>query len=162
MVRFIALLLVIICPLAAFAEEGPRVEIIRNFGLSSFGPFSLTEGRDGAFLLLEAGPAGPAVRVQRLTPSGRKRRLRSIEAGTYFTGNPPMLVPTENGEWVGNSWRGLIGLDDDYRILLARNDVPEAARRLLVPDGRALVPANPSHRPHRQFLAYHRANIFKG
>lgn len=58
--------------------------------------------------------------------------------------------------------RGLIGLDDDYRILLARNDVPEAARRLLVPDGRALVPANPSHRPHRQFLAYHRANIFKG
>jgi putative restriction endonuclease len=58
--------------------------------------------------------------------------------------------------------RGLVSVDDDRTLLVARDRVPEAARRLFLPDGRILAPHRPDWCPHPQFLRYHRENVFKG
>jgi putative restriction endonuclease len=58
--------------------------------------------------------------------------------------------------------RGLVSVDDDLTILVARDRLPEAAARLLNPDGRLRAPAEPWMRPHPRFLAHHRDRIFKG
>lgn len=58
--------------------------------------------------------------------------------------------------------RGLISVDDDYRILFARNKIPEPVKRLLNPDKRLLLPPTSDLQPHTQFLRYHRECVFKG
>jgi putative restriction endonuclease len=58
--------------------------------------------------------------------------------------------------------RGLISIDDDHRILVARDRVPDPVMRFLREDGRALVPKRADQKPHSEFLRYHRQNIFKG
>lgn len=58
--------------------------------------------------------------------------------------------------------RGLLSLDDDYTILMARDRVPEPVHRMINPDGRLLVPERPELRPHQQFLRFHRETVFKG
>jgi len=58
--------------------------------------------------------------------------------------------------------RGLISIDDDYTILIAKDRVPEPVVRFLRTDRRALVPRRLDQRPHSHFLRYHRKNIFKG
>jgi putative restriction endonuclease len=58
--------------------------------------------------------------------------------------------------------RGLVSVDDDYNLLVAKDRVPESARRLFLPDGRVLAPARPEWRPHPRFLRYHREHVFKG
>src|SRR5262245_33819682 len=57
--------------------------------------------------------------------------------------------------------RGLISVDDDYSILIARGRVPNAALRLINRDRCLCVPARVELQPHRQFLRYHRERIFK-
>lgn len=58
--------------------------------------------------------------------------------------------------------RGLISLDDDLSVVVSRhvNDT-ESLDRLLRPDRRAIEPLDPALRPHPNFLAWHRENIFK-
>lgn len=58
--------------------------------------------------------------------------------------------------------RGLIGLDDDLGILVSRqvND-PDSVWSLVNKSRRAAVPANPAHRPHPRYLAWHRAHCLK-
>jgi putative restriction endonuclease len=61
--------------------------------------------------------------------------------------------------------RGLMSLEDDGRILLAKrrgDDALDRVQRLLHPDGRATLPADVRLRPHGRFLRYHREAIFKG
>jgi putative restriction endonuclease len=58
--------------------------------------------------------------------------------------------------------RGLISIDDDLTLLVARSKVPETVRRLLNPDGMLKPAARHELLPHPQFLRYHRDNIFKG
>jgi putative restriction endonuclease len=56
--------------------------------------------------------------------------------------------------------RGLVSLEDDGRLLLARSLPPESLR--LFPEARtAAIPEDPALRPHPEFLAYHRST-FKG
>lgn len=57
--------------------------------------------------------------------------------------------------------RGLLSIDSDYRILTARNLVPEPIKRLLHSDGYALVPEDKRAQPAPVFLDYHRNKIFK-
>jgi putative restriction endonuclease len=57
--------------------------------------------------------------------------------------------------------RGLVSIDDDYRVLRARA-LPENAAHLIRPDGHLLIPATPSHCPHAAFLRFHREFVFKG
>ena len=59
--------------------------------------------------------------------------------------------------------RGLISVDDDYRILTARGGrIPDRVARLLIPEGRLHVPLSVEAKPHPQFLRFHREKIFVG
>jgi putative restriction endonuclease len=58
--------------------------------------------------------------------------------------------------------RGLLSIDDDYRILMAKGAVPEDAARLINPDGHLRLPDDSRFQPHRSFLRFHRENVFKG
>ena len=58
--------------------------------------------------------------------------------------------------------RGLISVDDDLSILVARDRVPDTVVRLINPSGRARGPERVDFRPHPNFLAYHRREVFKG
>ncbi len=57
--------------------------------------------------------------------------------------------------------RGLISINDDYRILRA-SALPEDAARLIRHDAHLIVPADAAHRPHAAFLRFHREVVFKG
>lgn len=58
--------------------------------------------------------------------------------------------------------RGLVSIDDDYTILIAKDRLPDAALRLLNKNQRLLLPAREDLRPHKTFLSYHRNIKFKG
>jgi putative restriction endonuclease len=58
--------------------------------------------------------------------------------------------------------RGLLSLDDDYTILMAKGLVPEPVRRLINPNGRLTMPVQPEFRPHPQFLRFHREKVYRG
>jgi putative restriction endonuclease len=58
--------------------------------------------------------------------------------------------------------RGLLSVDDDYRILVAKDHVPAQVRALLNADGKILAPRESSYRPHPYYLRHHREHTFKG
>jgi putative restriction endonuclease len=58
--------------------------------------------------------------------------------------------------------RGLISIDDDYSLLLARDRIPDTVSRLLGGNANLIVPNRADLQPHPQFLNYHRREIFKG
>ena len=59
--------------------------------------------------------------------------------------------------------RGLVSVDDDMRLLIARDSVAsEIAVRLFVPDRRLILPDDPAKAPHPSYLRWHRTNCFKG
>lgn len=58
--------------------------------------------------------------------------------------------------------RGLMSLEDDGRILLAKRGVPPELRGMLFPDLVAELPSDPVCRPHPTFLRFHRETVFKG
>jgi putative restriction endonuclease len=58
--------------------------------------------------------------------------------------------------------RGLISLDADNAVLMARDRVPEEVQHLIGPDRNLRPPARPEFHPHPQFLEYHREHVFKG
>ncbi|MGD0144495.1 MAG: HNH endonuclease, partial [Rhizomicrobium sp.] len=59
--------------------------------------------------------------------------------------------------------RGLLSVDDDYSLLIAKGRVPDTIERLLNPNGKLRLPEiRKELSPHPQFLRYHRETIFKG
>jgi putative restriction endonuclease len=59
--------------------------------------------------------------------------------------------------------RGLVSVDDDSTILIARDSVGAGiAERLLVADQRLILPQDRSLAPHPSYFAWHRRNVFKG
>lgn len=58
--------------------------------------------------------------------------------------------------------RGLVSVDDDFSILVAKDRLPDTALRLLNENHRLILPQRADLRPHRHYLGYHRENIFKG
>jgi len=58
--------------------------------------------------------------------------------------------------------RGMIGLEDDLRILVSRqvND-PDSVRTIVNKNGYAMLPRRASERPHPHFLRWHREHRFK-
>ena len=58
--------------------------------------------------------------------------------------------------------RGLISVDDDFGLLTATSSIPDTVARLINPERRLRLPSRPEHRPHPQFLRYHREHVFKG
>jgi putative restriction endonuclease len=58
--------------------------------------------------------------------------------------------------------RGLIGLDDDLRILVSRQvNNPDEVRTFIRPEGFAYAPSRARDRPHPVFLRWHREHCFK-
>ncbi len=58
--------------------------------------------------------------------------------------------------------RGLVSIDDDFSILIAKDRLPDAAIRLLNENHRLILPLREDMRPHKHYLGFHRDNIFKG
>jgi putative restriction endonuclease len=58
--------------------------------------------------------------------------------------------------------RGILSMEDDGKMLVAKKLVSEPARRLLNPDGYAKLPEHLGRRPHPVFLRFHREKVFKG
>lgn len=58
--------------------------------------------------------------------------------------------------------RGILSMEDDGKMLVAKKLVSEPARRLLNPDGYAKLPEHLGRRPHPVFLRFHREQVFKG
>ena len=58
--------------------------------------------------------------------------------------------------------RGLLSVDDDYRVLVAEKHVPKEVVGLLNQDRHINAPADPKSCPHPHFLRFHRDNVFKG
>lgn len=58
--------------------------------------------------------------------------------------------------------RGLISVDDEYRILTADKKVPDQARRMFNSDGKIILPKDYGSRPNPIYLKFHREFVFKG
>lgn len=58
--------------------------------------------------------------------------------------------------------RGLLSVDDDFRLLVAKDRLPDTVCRLLPAHGRLSTPERADLRPHPAFLKFHRESIFKG
>jgi putative restriction endonuclease len=58
--------------------------------------------------------------------------------------------------------RGLISVGDDYKILVAKDHVPDDAARLLNQNGMIHLPRDPTLYPNAHFLKFHRDEVFKG
>jgi putative restriction endonuclease len=58
--------------------------------------------------------------------------------------------------------RGLLSINDDHSLLIARDRVPDTVLRLINLDRRLSVPERAELQPHPQFLRYHRDFVFKG
>lgn len=58
--------------------------------------------------------------------------------------------------------RGLVSVDDDRRILLSSQGVPNDLERLILPGLRLLDTDSEAHQPHPAYLRWHRDNVFKG
>ena len=58
--------------------------------------------------------------------------------------------------------RGLVSVDDDFFILVAKDRLPDKALSLLNENRRLILPPREDMKPHRHYLGYHRENIFKG
>lgn len=57
--------------------------------------------------------------------------------------------------------RGLIAVAADHRIMISHNKVPgDVAARLIAPGQKLLLPDNPRHHPHPDYLRFHRENCF--
>ena len=58
--------------------------------------------------------------------------------------------------------RGLISVGDDYKILIAKNHVPDEAVRLLNQNGKINLPKDETRHPNAHYLKFHRDEVFKG
>lgn len=58
--------------------------------------------------------------------------------------------------------RGLISVGDDYKILIAKNHVPDDAARLLNQNRSIHLPNDPTLYPNPHYLKFHRNNVYKG
>ncbi len=92
-------------------------------------------------------------------PEVQAAHIRAVEAdGPDTLRNGVALSGTAH--WMFD--RGLVSIDDDFSILVAKDRLPPGASALLRPEGRLLIPDHPAARPHSVYLGWHRGNVFKG
>ncbi|WP_233222264.1 HNH endonuclease [Allosphingosinicella deserti] len=85
--------------------------------------------------------------------------IRPVEAnGPDIVSNGLALSGTAH--WMFD--RGLIGIDDDMRIIVSRqaND-PASIRGVINPSERLILPPRVADRPHPHFVTWHREHCFK-
>jgi len=105
-----------------------------------------------------------AVTGLRLINGGGRPEVQAVHIRPVASAGP---VSPRNGlalcgtaHWVFD--RGLIAIDDDFRILSTHQGLPEDAARLFLPGGQLKIPDDPVIQPHPHFLRWHRHNVFKG
>jgi putative restriction endonuclease len=101
-------------------------------------------------LRLINGGGRPEVQAAHIMPVSKKGP-DSVRNGLALSGTVHWLFD-----------RGLLSIADDFRILIAKRQVPDQVLRLLNGDGMAISPEKSSLRPHPHYLKFHRENIFKG
>ena len=67
------------------------------------------------------------------------------------------LALSKTAHWLFD--RGLVSLDQDLELVVARDEIPQDAMRLFAPDVKARLPKDPKLLPFADFLAYHREEI---
>ena len=121
--------------------------------------------RDAAFARQVKSAYGQtcALTGLRILNGGGRPEVQAAHIRPVADGGPDVvrngIALSATAHWMFD--RGLISVDDDLRILLADDHLPEAARALILPDRRLRVPDAAFLRPHRAYLAHHRAR-FKG
>lgn len=91
-------------------------------------------------------------------PEVQAAHIRSVEANGPDTVRNGIAL-TGTAHWLFD--RGLLTFTDDYSILLSPHGVPDDLDKLILPDRRLRLPANPDLRPHSTYLAWHREYCFK-
>ncbi len=91
-------------------------------------------------------------------PEVQAAHIRSVEADGPDTVRNGIAL-TGTAHWLFD--RGLLSFTDDYTILLSPHGVPDGLDKLILPDRKLRVPANPDLRPHATYLAWHRDHCFK-
>lgn len=91
-------------------------------------------------------------------PEVQAAHIRSVEADGPDTVRNGIAL-TGTAHWLFD--RGLLSFADDYTILLSPHGVPNELDKLILPERKLRVPANPDLRPHATYLAWHRKNSFK-
>lgn len=92
-------------------------------------------------------------------PEVQAAHIRSVEAnGPDAVRNGMALTATVH--WMFD--RGLISVDDSYRLLVAVKALPTEVAGLVRPGSGIRVPADREMQPHPTFLRWHRENRFKG
>jgi putative restriction endonuclease len=133
-------------PIAAQVVMRPfRDEAFRRHVRQAYGNTCAVSG-----LRLINGGGRPEVQAAHIQPVAAQGP-DSIRNGLALTGTVHWLFD-----------RGLLSVDDDYRILLAQSGVPEELGRLVQPDRKLLLPSRPEWRPHSSYPRWHREHVFKG
>lgn len=91
-------------------------------------------------------------------PEVQAAHIRSVEADGPDTVRNGIAL-TGTAHWLFD--RGLLSFADDYSILLSPHGVPDELDKLILPERKLRVPANPDLRPHATYLAWHRDHCFK-
>jgi hypothetical protein len=100
-------------------------------------------------LCLRNGGGRPEVNAAHFIPVERQGS-DAVHDGLALSGTP---------HWMFD--RGLVSVADDWSILVSRNKVPgDVIYRLIVPDGRLVLPPERRDRPKRNSLRWHRENVF--
>ena len=105
-----------------------------------------------------------AVTGLRLTNGGGRPEVQAAHIQPVASSGPDSI---RNGVALSGTFhwmfdRGLFSVDDDYKIILSSNGIPEQVRALINRDGFLQVPKASHERPHPAFLRFHRENVFKG
>lgn len=102
-------------------------------------------------LELRNGGGRPEVEAAHIVPVG-KSGPDTVRNGIALSGTV---------HWMFD--RGLISIEDDHQILIAKDSLADGAvDRLIVPERRLLVPKESVFKPHPTYLKWHRENVFIG
>jgi putative restriction endonuclease len=138
-----------------FETERERVEILTSRPV-----------RDRVFrkIVLDAYDCRCAITGLKFINGGGRAEVQAAHIKPVEANGPDIITNgialSGTAHWMFD--RGLISLSDDLEVLVSRqvNDI-ESVWSLLNKARRAAVPSTPAHRPHPNYLAWHRQSCFK-
>lgn len=150
--------------IGAFREERAdfilEVDRARELRLTS----RLVRDRIFRSLVVDAYDRRCAVTGLKLINGGGRAEVEAAHIMPVASGGPDKIT---NGIALSGTvhWmfdRGLIGLSDNFEVLISRqvND-PDGVKSLINPSGKAIVPPDRALQPHPRYLAWHREHCFK-
>lgn len=142
---------------APFVFEQPRVRVNQ---------ISSRVVRDRLFrrLVLKAYDKRCSVTGLQLINGGGRAEVEAAHIKPVEANGPDILsngiALSGTAHWMFD--RGLIGLTDDYEIMISRHvNNPDSVESLINKSRKAIVPGLPVNQPHPSFLKWHRENCFK-